>query len=154
MTNQDFTAAFLVDQTPEQAFAAITHLRGWWSGDIEGSTDELGEEFTPHQDIHSSTQKITEPVPGNKVTWHDVDADLDFTDDHHEWAGTDITFDVAANGDRTEVRFTHVGLLPRSECFETCSNAWGFHITNSLRNLIATGEGAPNPKERSGPTAA
>jgi hypothetical protein len=30
MNNQDFTAAFTVDQTPEEAFAAINNVRGWW----------------------------------------------------------------------------------------------------------------------------
>ena len=48
MENQNFTSAFSVGQTPEEAFAAINNVRGWWSGEpgIEGSTDKLGDEFT------------------------------------------------------------------------------------------------------------
>jgi hypothetical protein len=42
----DFTTIVIVDQTPEEAFAAINNVRGWWSGDIEGSTDKLGDEWT------------------------------------------------------------------------------------------------------------
>jgi hypothetical protein len=155
MTSLSLTTAFVVDQTPKQAFAVITPVRGWWSGEIEGSTDERAEEFTSrYQDVHCFTQTITELIPGKKVTWHVAHANLNLTSDPHEWAGTDLLFDVAAKGDRTELRFTPVGLVPGLECVETCSNAWGFYITNSLRNLIATGEGAPNPKEGSGPTAA
>src|SRR6266571_5096435 len=45
MKGQNFTAAFTVDQTPEEAFAAINNVRGWWTGEIEGSTDKLGAEF-------------------------------------------------------------------------------------------------------------
>ena len=58
--------------------------------------------------------------------------------------GTDIVFEISANAAQTEVRFTHVGLIPDHECFENCSTAWGFYITSSLRSLIATGEGQPN----------
>lgn len=147
-SSQDFTTTFVVDQSPDEAFAAITNVRGWWSGDIEGRTDQLGAEFTyRYEDIHNSKQRITELVPGHKVVWHIVDAYLNFTEDPSEWIGTHITFEVTGKGDQTEVRFSHVGLVPESECFDQCSNAWGFYINNSLRNLITTGQGGPNPAE-------
>jgi len=148
MRRQDFATTFVVDQTPEEAFAAITDVRGWWSGDIDGSTDQLGAEFTyRYQDVHYSKQTITEFVPGKKVVWRVFDAYLNFTDDPNEWIGTDITFEVVRNGDHTEVTFTHRGLVPEFECFDKCSNAWAFYINNSLRSLITTGRGAPNPTE-------
>jgi hypothetical protein len=153
MNGHDFTTTFVVEQTPEEAFAAITDVRGWWSGDVEGSTEQLGDEFTyRYQDIHFSKQKITELIPGEKVVWHVLDAFLDFTDDPNEWIGTDLTFAVVRKGDHTEVTFTHRGLVPEVECFDQCSNAWRFYINDSLWSLIATGRGAPNPKEdRVGP---
>ena len=82
-----------------------------------------------------------------RVAWHVVDAYLDFVEDKSEWTGTDITFDITPARGGSEVRFTHVGLAPGVECFDSCSNAWGFYITGSLRNLIAGGQGEPNLRE-------
>jgi Activator of Hsp90 ATPase homolog 1-like protein len=141
--SQNFTTAFSVDQTPEEVFKAITNVRGWWTGDIQGGTDKLGDEFTyRYQDIHYSKQKITELVPDRKVVWHVVDANLSRHQDPAEWTGTDITFDVAPKDGQTEVRFTHLGLVPDIECFDSCSNAWGYLVNTDLRNLITDGEGS------------
>jgi len=148
MSSQNYTTTFVVDQTPEEAFAAITNVRDWWSGEIDGRTDTLGEEFTyRYQDIHYSKQRITELVPGKRVVWLIFDAYLNFTEDPDEWIGTEVTFDVARKGDHTEVSFSHFGLVPEFECFDKCSNAWGFYINASLRGLITSGQGAPNPIE-------
>ena len=150
MNEQNFTTTFIVDQTPEEAFAAINNVRGWWSGEpgIEGGTDKLGDEFTyrykPH---HYSKQKITELIPGKKVGWLVLDSQLNFVKDKSEWNGTKITFEIAKKGDKTEVRFSHVGLVPDHECYGACSNAWDSYINGNLRSLIASGKGQPRPKE-------
>ncbi len=146
--DQNLTITFLVDQTPEEVFDAINNVRGWWSGEIEGSTDKLGAEFKYHyEDLHRSTQKITEFVPGKKVVWHVLDSRINFVKDKTEWKGTDIVFEITRKGDKTELRFTHVGLVPAFECYGACSDAWGFYINDSLRSLITTGKGEPNQKE-------
>jgi predicted dithiol-disulfide oxidoreductase (DUF899 family) len=46
MNTKDFTTTILVDKTPQEAFNAINNVRGWWSEEIEGSTDKLNAEFT------------------------------------------------------------------------------------------------------------
>jgi hypothetical protein len=146
--NQNYTATILVDQTPKEVFDAVNNVRGWWSEEIEGRTDKLGAEFKFHyKDFHRSTQKITELVPGKKVVWHVSDARINFVKDKTEWNGTDIVFEIARKGDETELRFTHVGLVPAIECYGDCSGAWGFYINDSLRSLITTGEGQPAKKE-------
>jgi regulatory protein YycH of two-component signal transduction system YycFG len=146
--NQNYTTIFTVDQTPEEAFAAINNVRGWWSEEIDGDTDKLGAEFKYHyQDVHHCTIKITEFIAGKKVVWHVLDNYFNFVRDKTEWTGTDIVFEIAQKGDKAEVHFTHIGLVPAYECYDVCSNAWGSYITSSLRNLITTGKGQPNPIE-------
>jgi hypothetical protein len=148
MKAKNYSASFTVDQTPQEVFAAVNNVRGWWSEEIEGSTDKLGAEFKFHyKDLHRSTQKITEFVPGKKVVWHVSDAQLSFVKNRTEWSGTDVVFEIAKKGDITELRFTHVGLVPAFECYGDCSGAWSFYINDSLRALITTGKGQPNTKE-------
>ena len=48
-----------------------------------------------------------------------MDGYLGFTEDTTEWTGTDIT----PKGGGTEVRFTHAGLVPGYECFDSCCPA-------------------------------
>jgi len=146
MDTQSFTTSFTVDQSPAQIFAAITDVRGWWSGEIVGRTDKLGEEFTyRYQDLHRSRQKITELVPGKKVVWRVLDGEINFVKDKTEWNGTEIVFEIGTKNGQSELRFTHVGLAPRIQCYGKCSGAWGFYINESLRNLITSGKGEPNP---------
>ena len=145
MNNRSYTTAFMVNQTPEAAFAAINNVRGWWSEEIEGRTDKLGEEFKYHfQDIHRCKLKIAELVPGKKVVWRVLDNYFNFTKDKTEWTGTDVIFDISKKGDKTEVRFTHQGLVPEYECYDACREGWSTYINSSLLDLIVTGKGQPN----------
>jgi uncharacterized protein YndB with AHSA1/START domain len=147
MKDQNFTTTFTVDQSPEEVFTAINNVRGWWAGEIEGSTDKLGAEFDyRYGSIHYSKQKVTEFQPDKRVVWEVLDSSLNFLKDKHEWDGTRITFDIAEKAKKTEVRFAHVGLLPDIECYDACSNAWGALVKESLRNLITKGVGK-NPFE-------
>jgi hypothetical protein len=148
MSMRDYTTTFMVDQTPKQAFDAINNVRAWWSGEIEGHTSKLGDEFTyRYKDIHYSRQKLIEVVSDKKVVWLVLDSHLNFAQDKAEWNGTKVVFEITKQGNKTEVRFTHQGLVPQIECFENCSSAWGYYINGSLWSLIATGKGHPNEQE-------
>jgi hypothetical protein len=146
MTAHSYTTAFEVHQTPEQAFAAINNVGAWWP-EIEGSSNTLGSVFTHrHEDMHRCKIEVVELVPNRKVVWLVLDNYFDFIEDKTEWKDTRIVFDIAEKGAKTEVRFTHEGLVPDYECFNVCSNAWGTTMNGSLRNLIATGRGSANQK--------
>jgi uncharacterized protein YndB with AHSA1/START domain len=149
MREQNYTTSFTVDQSPEEVFDAVKNVRGWWMGDIAGDTTKLGDEFEYRSgDVHRSTQKITEFEPGRKVVWHVTDSQLNFIQDKNEWTGTNIVFDITQKNGRTELRFTHVGLAPVIECYDSCSDAWSYYINQSLFTLITQGKGEPEHKDR------
>lgn len=145
---QHYTTTFTVDRTPQEAFDAITNVRGWWSAGAEGVTDQVGGEFVHrYQDVHRCRIRVTDLVPGERVAWHVLDNYFNFIQDQSEWKDTEIVFEISETDGGAEVRFTHVGLVSQYECYDVCSNAWGGYISGSLRNLINTGKGQPNPKE-------
>ncbi|WP_280336821.1 SRPBCC family protein [Nocardia wallacei] len=156
---EPLTATITVDHTPEEVFAAVTDVRGWWNANIIGATAALHDEFVFTDDskypgeaarsgdgIRFCRFRITEVVPGARMVWHVVDAHLDFIADHDEWTGTDVVFDIAATPAGTTLNFAHRGLTSESECFQACSRGWTFYITKSLPQLLATGTGDPIAK--------
>ena len=149
MAGKDFTETFSVDQSPKEVFDAINNVRGWWSEEVDGPTDKVGEEFSYHyKDVHNCKIKVTKLVTGKKVAWLVVENYFNFVQDKSEWKGTQINFEISKKGIQTEVRFTHLGLVPQYECYGVCSNAWGTYIKGSLKSLITKGKGQPNKKER------
>lgn len=153
MSGPDFTTTFVVNQAPASVFAAITNVRGWWSEDIDGRTDELGEFTYRHRDLHRCRIQVADLRPGTAVVWRVLENYFQFTRNPAEWTGTEIRFDIGSTDGGTEVRFTHVGLVPQEECFDICSNAWSTYIDGSLRALIETGRGRPNQKSETGQPA-
>jgi hypothetical protein len=108
MEKQDFTATISLDQTPEEALNAIRNIRGWWSENIEGNTDKLGDEFTyRYQDVHYCKMKLVEVIPGKKLVWLVLDNFFNFIEDNSEWKGTKVIFEVSKTGDKTEIHSTH-----------------------------------------------
>jgi hypothetical protein len=142
MTTKDFTTTILVDKTPKEVFDAINNVRGWWQGVIEGNTDKLNDEFTYRmEEFHFSKQKLVEVIPDKKVVWLVSESQLNFIKDKNEWTGTKIIFEISEKNDKTQLQFTHLGLVNEFECYGACSNAWSQLIQKSLFSLITTGKG-------------
>jgi hypothetical protein len=142
MKNQDFNCTILVDQSPETVFDAINNVAAWWQGEIKGNSNKLNDEFTYRmEDFHFSTQKVIEMVPDEKIVWLITESKLNFISDKTEWNGTKISFEISRVNDKTQIRFTHIGLAPEIECYNACSNGWEQLIQKSLFSLITTGKG-------------
>ena len=142
MISSDFTTTILVDNSAKEVFNAINNVRGWWQGEIEGSTDKLNDEFTYRmKEFHFSKQKVVELIPNEKVGWLVTDSKLNFVTNKSEWTGTKIIFEISEINNKTQIRFTHFGLVPEFECFGGCSNGWSELVQKSLYSLITTGKG-------------
>lgn len=145
MEQHDFTATFLVDQSPKETFEAINNVRGWWSAKVKGGTHLLNDEFIyRYPKMHYSKQKLIEVIPDKKVVWLVTDSELTFVKHKNEWTNTRISFEVSKQGTKTEIRFTHQGLVPKVECYGDCSNGWNHYLRESLIPLITTGKGQPD----------
>jgi hypothetical protein len=142
MKTTDFTTTILVDNSPSEVFSAINNVREWWQGEINGSTAKLNDEFSYQmEEMHFSKQKIVEFIPGKKVVWLVTESKLNFVSKKNEWTGTKIIFEISEINNKTQLRFTHLGLVPEFECYGGCSGAWGDLIQKSLLSLITTGKG-------------
>lgn len=147
MPTSDFTYTLSTTQTPQQVFQAILNVRQWWSGyyaeKFEGNTAQLNDEFSfrAGEGMHYSKQKIVELVPNQKVVWLITESKLSFLEKTGEWTGTKVIFEIVKKGDRTELIFTHQGLHPEIECYNSCAPAWTQYLQNKLLPLINIGEG-------------
>jgi len=151
MTQKDYNTSILVEFGPERVYNAINNVRGWWSEEIEGPTNELNNEWFYHyKDIHLCKIKVVEMVPNEKVVWMVIENSFNFIKDKDEWIGNRIIFDISKKEDKTKLTFTQEGLTPFYECFDVCRDGWNNYINNSLYKLIATGTGEPNPREGEG----
>jgi hypothetical protein len=78
------------------------------------------------------------------VVWLVTKADLSFVDKTDEWEGTKISFEIFPEADKTKIVFTHIGLVPEFECYDSCAPAWTQYVqerlTNALKNKASAGK--------------
>lgn len=125
------------------AFKAITQVNQWWATNVLGSTNAMNDVFTVRFGKTFSTICITEFIDGEKMKWTIQNSSLPLFKDEKVWNGTHILWELKSKGSMTEVRMTHLGLTPDKECYKDCYNGWNYYVTQSLKELIATGKGMP-----------
>jgi hypothetical protein len=138
----DFTLTLLTDRTPREVFQVITNVRGWWSGyyseKFTGKTEKLNDEFSfrAGEGVHYSKQKLIEIIPDKKIVWLVTESELTFIEKTDEWTGTKLVFEISEKEGKTQLRFTHKGLTPVIECYESCSQAWTQYVQHKLLPMI------------------
>jgi hypothetical protein len=142
MKTEDFTISILADKPPQEVFRTVLNVREWWSGyyseKFNGNSEKLNDEFSfsAGEGAHYSKQKLVEVIPNKKIVWLVTESDLTFLEKTDEWTGTKIIFEISEKDDKTQLTFTHVGLTPEIECYDSCAPAWTQYVHNKLLPLL------------------
>lgn len=145
----NYRTVFTVKAAPEAVYNAITRVRDWWTINTDGSSTEVGNEFTVQfGDVHLTAQRVVEAERGRLIRWHVTESHLPWLRDSQEWKGTEIVFEITSIPEGTRLAFTHIGLTPRVECFTQCEKGWDYFIGTSLHQLVTQGVGLPDTSER------
>jgi len=85
-----------------------------------------------HLDTVVAKMEVAEVSEGARVVWRCVDGPAD-------WIGTDVAFDLAAEGDETVVRFRHRNWRETTDFMGHCSAKWAFMLFD-LKARVETPE--------------
>ncbi|MDT0274612.1 SRPBCC family protein [Blastococcus goldschmidtiae] len=127
--------------SPQRVYDALTTLdglSGWWVEKTTGDTGRGGVvefRFGPG----GIDMEVAELDPGRLVRW-------DVVDGPQEWIGTSVQWDIRQDGDWTIVLFRHEGWREPVEFMHHCSTKWATFLM-SLKELLETGTGAPDPRD-------
>jgi uncharacterized protein YndB with AHSA1/START domain len=126
-----------------KALATRDGLAAWWTKTTQGESKVgavLQFRFSAGgSDIGGFGMKVLELQPARRVLWQVVDGPED-------WIGTKVSFDLKQAGEHAIVLFKHQGWKEPVEFMHHCSTKWAAYLL-SLKALLETGQGAPNPND-------
>ena len=144
MNDRGYSRITITEAAPGQSCDAISRVAEWWAKDFQGQSKRPGDVFTVRFEKGDSFKlKVAEVIPDRRIVWEVLDANQKWVKDPAEWVGTKIIWDINEVSGGTEIRFTHLGLVPDLECFGTCQLAWDYLMQKSLAGLLSTGTGLP-----------
>ena len=147
MSTKNFTQTLLVDKPAEAVFKVLKNVRAWWSGlyaeEFSGASEKLHDEFSfrAGDGAHFSNQKLVELVANKKIVWLVTESKLSFLKQTDEWTGSQLIFELSQKGNKTQVKFTHLGLTPEIECYDSCAPAWTLYLNQKLLPLLSPEKG-------------
>lgn len=115
-----------LDASPAAVFDAISTARGirrWWTDDVDMEARKGGAGQVRFYGGSKVTElSVRNIVPPSRLVW-DVSASF-----RPEWIGTEITFDLAADGEGTKLLFAHRGYPSADEAYALCTTGWGIYL--------------------------
>jgi uncharacterized protein YndB with AHSA1/START domain len=113
-------------------------LAAWWTNNTQGD-ENVGGVLQFRFGPGGFDMKVLELDPSRHVLWQVVDGP-------EEWIGTKVRWDLKRDGDYTGIMFKHEGWREPVEFMHHCSTKWAIFLM-SLKSLLETGRGAPDPND-------
>ena len=120
------------------AITTIDGFSGWWTENTSGTTD-VGGVIRFRFGAGGFDMEVVEVDPGRSVLWKVIDGP-------EEWIGTTVEWQLKRDDDYTIVLFRHLGWKEPVEFMHHCSTKWAVFLL-SLKELVETGKGAPDPRD-------
>jgi uncharacterized protein YndB with AHSA1/START domain len=126
-----------------QALTTREGLAAWWTNNTKGE-NKVGESLqfrfsVDGAEIGGFDMQVLELDPAKRVRWQVIDGPA-------EWIDTRISWELKQEGDYAVVLFKHQGWKEPVEFMHHCSTKWAIFLM-SLKSLLETGKGAPNPDD-------
>ena len=130
----------------DEVYKALTTREGlaaWWTNNTQGESKVGGVlqfRFSAGGvEIGGFDMKVLELDPAKRVLWQVVGGP-------EEWIGTRISWELKQDGEYCIVLFKHQGWKEPVEFMHHCSTKWAIFLM-SLKSLVETGKGTPNPDD-------
>ena len=122
---------------PEEVFRRVASTAGIGEWFTEASSPDYSEGGTLELRFGGDPVSFTivELAQPSRIVWH-------CTSKENSWFDTDIAFEFVPDGERTLVRFDHLGWPEVTDRFRDCSMSWAYFL-ESLRSLVEEGRGTP-----------
>ena len=122
-----------------KALTTVEGLAGWWTNNTQGEGDKVGGVLQFRFGAGGFDMKVLELDPARRVLWQVVDGP-------EEWIGTKVVWDLKQEGDYVVILFKHQDWQEPVEFMHHCSTKWAIFLM-SLKSLVETGKGAPDPND-------
>jgi uncharacterized protein YndB with AHSA1/START domain len=132
---------------PAKVYAALATaegIAGWWTKETTGESKPGGAievlfRAPDGRERGKMEFELAKLSPNEAVRWR-------FRSGPAEWLGTEVTFDLSADGETTLLLFGHRNWREAVEFTAHCSMKWATFLL-SLRELVETGVGKPSPDD-------
>ena len=135
-----------IKSSPSEIYTALTTrdgLAAWWTSNTQGDSSVGGViqfRFSiDGSEIGGFDMKVLELHPDKRVLWQVVGGP-------EEWIGTKVSWELKQEGEYSFVLFNHQGWKEPVEFMHHCSTKWAIYLM-SLKSLVETGKGAPDPHD-------